>query len=46
MTSGQNVARENEIPYRLKFEEDLFEPEFVSLMNDDEEQLVVSRWMG
>ena len=52
MTPFEEVARlerlrlEHEVARRLKLEQKLLEPELVDLMNHDEQQLVVRRWIG
>jgi hypothetical protein len=40
------VAPEQAVPDDLQLEQDLLEPELVRLVDDDEEQLVVSRGVG
>jgi hypothetical protein len=34
------------LPHGLQLEQEFLEPEFVDLVDDDEQELVVSRWVA
>ena len=46
MTGMCDLALEHVLPHRLQLEQKLFEPEFVDLMDDDEQELVVRGWIA